>query len=334
MSSATLLAVTALMSFAATYGARRYALAFGVLDIPNERSGHSTPTPRGGGIAIVFAFLAGLAWLFAAGRVDTHVLVALGGAGALVALIGFFDDHHSTGVGVRLAVHFGAAAWALFWLGGVAPIDVVGQLFVGWPGLVIAAVAIVWLLNLYNFMDGIDGIAGLEAVTVGLSAALLYLSRSEMGAEWLLPALLAMASLGFLAWNWPPARIFMGDVGSGFVGVMFGVLAVRATWLAPPLVWVWIILAGVFIVDATITLAARLLRNEKPHEGHREHAYQVASDRFSPRSVTLAVGVINLAWLLPIAALVNFGHLSGIAGVALAYAPLVGAAIRFQSRAA
>lgn len=332
MTSAALLLATALISLAVTYGARRYALAYRVLDIPNERSGHTRPTPRGGGIAIVTAFLASLGWLAAAGRIDMHVLAAFAGAGIVVAMIGFFDDHRSVGVGPRLVVHFAAAAWALYWLGGVAPIDVVGPLIVGWPGLIIAAIAIVWLLNLYNFMDGIDGIAGLEAVTVCLGAALLYLSREEMGAEWLLPAVLAMASLGFLVWNWPPARIFMGDVGSGFLGVMFGVLAVRATWLAPPLVWVWIILAGVFIVDATVTLAARLLRNEKPHEGHREHAYQTASDRFSPRTVTLAVGVINLVWLLPIAAIVNFGHLSGLAGVALAYAPLIGAAIRFQSR--
>jgi Fuc2NAc and GlcNAc transferase len=332
MSSAALLGVVGIIAFAVTFGARRYALAYRVLDIPNERSGHSKPTPRGGGIAIVVAFLAGLGWLSAAGRVDLHVLAALAGAGALVAMIGFIDDHVSIGVVPRLAVHFAAAAWALYWLGGVAPIEVAGPLIVGWPALVMATVAIVWLLNLYNFMDGIDGIAGLEAVTVGLGASLLYLSRAELGAEWLLPALLAASSLGFLIWNWPPARIFMGDVGSGFLGLLFGVLAVRATWLAPPLVWVWIILSGVFIVDATVTLVARLLRREKPHEGHREHVYQTASDRLSPRTVTMAVGAINVVWLLPIAAAVNFGAVSGPGGVAIAYAPLVGVAIRFQSR--
>lgn len=334
MSHALLLALTALLSFVATYGARRYALAYRVLDIPNERSGHSAPTPRGGGVGIVIALLAGLGWLYTAGLVEPRVLAALAGAGLLVAVIGLFDDHRSVPVGPRLAVHFAAAGWALYWLGGVAPIDVVGAVIVGWPGLVVAAIAIVWLLNLYNFMDGIDGIAGLEAVTVGLAAAVLYVSREEMGAEWLLPALLAMSALGFLVWNWPPARIFMGDVGSGFLGLMFGLLAVRATWLAPPLVWVWMILAGVFVVDATVTLAARLLRNEKPHEGHREHAYQTASDRLSPRTVTIAVAAINLVWLLPIAAAVNSGALSGIAGVAIAYAPLIGIAIRFRSRAA
>lgn len=334
MTSGLLLIGTALLSLVITLGARRYALAYRVLDIPNERSGHTMPTPRGGGVGIVVAFLAGLCWLGMSGVIANHVQAAFAGAGLLVAMIGLLDDHVSIGVGPRLGVHFAAAAWALYWLGGVGPIDVVGPLIVGWPGLVVAAVAIVWLLNLYNFMDGIDGIAGLEAVTVGVGASLLYLSRHDMGAEWLLPALLAASSLGFLVWNWPPAKIFMGDVGSGFLGLMFGLLAVRATWLAPPLVWVWIILAGVFVVDATVTLVARLSRREKPHEGHREHAYQVASDRFSPRTVTLAVGAINLVWLLPIAAAVNLGVLSGLAGVAIAYAPLIGVAIRFQSRTA
>ncbi len=331
MNALALLAGTATLSFVATWAARRYALTYDVLDIPNERSAHTSPVPRGGGVGIVVAFLAGLGGLFAAGSVAPPVAIAFSGAGLLVAMIGFVDDHRSVSVGPRLAAHFAAAAWAIYWLGGIAQIEVVGPLIVGWPGLIIAAVAIVWMLNLYNFMDGIDGIAGLEAVTVGLGAAALYRSHPEMGAEWQLPAVLAMSTLGFLVWNWPPARIFMGDVGSGFLGLVFGLLCVRATWLAPPLFWVWVILTGVFVVDATVTLGARLIRRERPHEGHREHAYQMASERWSARTVTISVGAINLVWLLPIAAAVNAGGLSGLAGVLIAYVPLIGLAIRFSN---
>ena len=124
----------------------------------------------------------------------------------------------------------------------------------------------------------------------------------------------------------------MGDAGSGFLGIVLGVLSLQAGWIAPELFWGWVILLGVFVVDATWTLLRRLLRGERVYEAHRSHAYQYASREFGRHlPVTLAVGAINLAWLLPIAAWVGLGGLDGLLGVAIAYAPLVGLALRFRA---
>jgi Fuc2NAc and GlcNAc transferase len=333
MSFLWLLPFAAATSALLTAGARRYAIAFGVLDVPNERSSHTMPTPRGGGVAIVVAFLTSAVLLTILGILDYAVAAALIGSGIMVALVGFLDDHNPIAVHWRLLTHFCAAAWALGWLGGLPPIKVSGMLLsLGWLGNALAVICLVWLLNLYNFMDGIDGIAGFEAVTVGLAATVLYLQRSAVSKEWLLPCLLAMAALGFLVWNWPPAKIFMGDAGSGFLGLMLGVLSVRAAWLDSELLWAWAILLGVFVVDATVTLSRRLQRDEIPHKSHHEHAYQHAARGLTAhRTVTLAVGGINLFWLLPVAMMVNLGLLNGLAGVLIGYAPLIWLAIRFKA---
>lgn len=328
---AALLSIVFVLSVVATGVLRRYAVARRVLDIPNDRSSHSVPTPRGGGLAIVLAFCAGALTLAALGLVPATVAIALVGGSAIVALVGFLDDHRSVTPAWRLIAHFAGAIWALSWLDGLPPIALFGRAAdLGLLGDAIAAVALVWLLNLYNFMDGIDGIAGMEACTVCLGAALLHATRTDTGADWALPAMLGMASAGFLVWNFPPARIFMGDAGSGFVGLVLGILAVRSAALSGPWLWSWMILLGAFIVDATVTLARRMLRREQVHQAHRSHAYQHAALRAGRhRPVTLAVAAINLFWLTPIALVVGSGHLDGVLGTAIAYLPLIWLALRF-----
>jgi Fuc2NAc and GlcNAc transferase len=199
-------------------------------------------------------------------------------------------------------------------------------------GDLLAAVGLVWLLNLYNFMDSIDGIAGVEALSICLGATLLSLLSTDARAEWYLPALLAAATLGFLVWNFPPAKIFMGDAGSGFLGLMLGVLAVRAAAVSPAWLWSWIILLGVFVVDATMTLLRRWQRHETLYQAHRSHAYQHAAvEHGAHRPVTIAVATINLLWLLPIALLVGNQILDGALGVLISYAPLVWLADRYRA---
>jgi len=313
---------------------RRYALARSLLDVPNARSSHSLPTPRGGGVAIVVAFLAGLCLAFFAGLgIAAELFYALLGAGLGIALLGFLDDHGHIAARWRLLGHFLAAAWALYWLGGLPPLAVFGGLLqLSWIGHVLAAFYLVWLLNLYNFMDGIDGIASVEAICVCVGGAILYaLLETSLLTD--LPLLmLAAAVLGFLLWNFPPARIFMGDAGSGFLGIVLGLLSLQAAWISPVLLWGWLILLGVFIVDATLTLLRRLLRGEKVYEAHRSHAYQYASRQFGRHlPVTLAVLAINLFWLLPMAVVVTLGWLDGLLGLVLAYAPLVLLALRFHA---
>jgi Fuc2NAc and GlcNAc transferase len=119
---------------------------------------------------------------------------------------------------------------------------------------------LVWLLNLYNFMDGIDGLACIEAITVCLGGALVYVLAVPRGEGWMVPVLLLSAVTGFLVWNFPRARIFMGDAGSGFLGLSIGVLSIQNSWAAPELFWSWVILLGTFIVDATVTLIRRIMR--------------------------------------------------------------------------
>jgi Fuc2NAc and GlcNAc transferase len=312
---------------------RRYALARSLMDIPNARSSHSVPTPRGGGVAIVLVFLAVLLWLVVQGLVEPAAAYGLGGAGAFVAVLGFLDDHGHIAARWRLLGHFTAAGWALFWLGGLAPLQVWGlQLDLGWAGYVLAAFYLVWLLNLYNFMDGIDGIASTEAICVCVGAAALVWVGNGSVATWLLPLVLAAAVAGFLFWNFPPARIFMGDAGSGFLGITLGVLSLQAAWVNPQWLWCWLILLGVFIVDATFTLLRRLLRGDKVYEAHRSHAYQYASRRFGRHlPVTLSVAALNLFWLLPIALWVGVGGLDGLLAVLIAYAPLVYLAMKFKA---
>lgn len=303
---------------------RRYALSRRLIDEPNPRSSHLTPTPRGGGLAIVLVFLVALLGLGGAGFTGWPTVWAFVGGGALVAMLGFVDDHGHVPVMWRLSGHFLAAAWLLIWLGGLPPLTLFGGVVsLGTVGQVLAIVYLVWLLNLYNFMDGIDGIASLEAICVCLAGAGLLWCAGYAQQVWP-PLLLAFAVAGFLYWNLPPARIFMGDAGSGFLGLMLGGLSISAGWAAPELLWGWLILLGVFIVDATWTLLRRLLRGERVYEAHRRHAYQLAARSCRGHlPVVLAVVAINLLWLAPIAAWVVLGGLPGLWGVCLAYTPLL-----------
>lgn len=319
-----LLLATMLFSWALTYWVRRYALSRRLLDLPNARSSHSVPTPRGGGVAIVAAFLIGLPALFFLGLLEASLMWALLGAGGWVALLGFLDDHNHVPARWRLLGHFAGAVWVLCWLGGMPAIDLHGQRFeLGWLGQALALLGLVWLLNLYNFMDGIDGIASIQAVSVCLGGALLYWLHGEASLGWPLIFLGASVS-GFLFWNFPPARIFMGDAGSGFLGIALGTFALHAGWVSADLLWAWLILMGVFVVDATWTLLRRLARGERVYEAHRSHAYQFASRRFRKHlPVTITVASINLLWLLPVATLVVLGHIGGVWALLLSYAPLV-----------
>ncbi|PRA58944.1 MULTISPECIES: glycosyltransferase family 4 protein [Pseudomonas] len=334
MSYMWLIPAVAVLSLVLTGVLRRYALSRSIIDIPNARSSHSVPTPRGGGVAIVVAFLIALPILGAIGWVPWLQLIAIGGAGALVAVIGFMDDHGHIAARWRLLGHFTAAIWSLAWLGGLPPIVMFGlSLDLHWFGHILAAFYLVWMLNLYNFMDGIDGIASVEALCVCLGACLIYWLNGTTSLTWG-PLILAMAVLGFLFWNFPPARIFMGDAGSGFLGIALGVLSLQAAWESSALLWVWLILLGVFIVDATFTLMRRLIRGDKVYEAHRSHAYQFASRQAGRHlPVTLAVIFINLVWLLPIAISVGVFGFDGLTGLLLAYLPLILLAIRFHAGA-
>lgn len=323
--------VVAVLSAIFTALMRRYALSRRLLDHPNERSSHSVTTPRGGGIAIVVAFLVGFVAL--GGEVSKSAIFALPVGGIGVSVIGFVDDHGHIPARWRLLAHFFCAAWILYWL-GIPQFEWLGSTIdLGVFGHALAALYLVWMLNLYNFMDGIDGLAGIEAVTVGVGGTLAYVMVGmPLSGDLSSPVLLAAAALGFLVWNLPPAKIFMGDAGSGFLGLMFGALSLQAAVARPILLWCWLVLLGVFVVDATITLLRRLLRGARIFEAHRSHAYQHASREFgSHRLVTLAIAAINLLWLMPWALVIASGQVAGIVGLVVAYCPLIILTHRFKA---
>ena len=238
--------------------------------MPNERSSHVAPTPRGGGIAVIGASLVGWLALCAAGVLPLSNLVVVF-AGAALAVVSWLDDLRGLSPAIRLLAQFAAVAagmWAL-------PHDVVFQ---GWlpAGLdaIAAALLWVWFVNLFNFMDGIDGIDASEATAIGVGIVLV--AGGDLGLA--SPAVaIAAAALGFLVWNWAPARIFLGDVGSVPLGYLLGFLlyglALRGAWQAA------LILPLYFLADATLTLLRRLVRGERVWQAHREHFYQRAVQR-------------------------------------------------------
>jgi Fuc2NAc and GlcNAc transferase len=270
---------------------RAYAVRSSLLDVPNERSLHRTPTPRGGGIAIVLVTLAGLVGLAAIRAIPASVAWTLGGGGALVAAVGWLDDRRGVSAPARALVHAVAAGWAVAWIWGEPA-----------PGAILGALGIVWGINLYNFMDGIDGLAAVEAVSVGAIAGALLLAAGNITLA-IVTMLVAVSAVGFLGWNWAPARIFMGDVGSGFLGYTFGALALLSHRSDAVSLTLWLLVMGVFFFDATVTLLRRMARGERWYQAHRSHAYQrlVRAGSSHARVTTLALlvnlGLGALAWL-------------------------------------
>ncbi len=303
---------------------RFYALKQNIIDIPNDRSSHSVPTPRGGGVAIVICFLAGLAGLGFTANLAPELATALLCAGALVAAVGWLDDHGHVNAKWRLMVHFSAATIIVYSAGGLPVLTLFDwDIDFGWLGYIIAVIGLVWILNLYNFMDGIDGIAGGQAVIATTVIGLLLWFSFQQSELAYLHGLMAASACGFLLWNFPPAKIFMGDAGSGFLGLMLGALLLYSGHIDQSLLWTWLIMLGVFIVDATVTLLRRLLSGAKVYEAHCSHAYQHASRQFGQhKRVTLAVIFINLLWLAPLAIMVALHILGGVTGLLIAYFPL------------
>ena len=326
-----LLTLTVLSSALLTQRIRHYALRKQLMDIPNERSSHSIPTPRGGGLAIVITFLVSLLGLSFWGQIDWPTSLGFILAGGLIAGIGLWDDRGHVTPKWRLLAHFLAASLLVYTTGGLPTLIFLGTpISFGIIGHGLAIIAVVWILNLFNFMDGIDGIASVEAISaLGVLAILCFPISS---AAVTINALLSAAVLGFLLWNFPPAKIFMGDAGSGFLGLMLAGLLLWNTHLSPNLFWSWLIMLGVFVVDATLTLIRRLLQKKKVYEAHRSHAYQHATQHYGThKHVTLTVLAINLLWLIPFAYLAGTGLVDGFLALIIAYTPLVLLAFKWKA---
>ena len=276
---------------------RHWVVRKEILDIPNERSSHTAPTPRGGGLIIVLVSLSFYAAVSFFLPIDFHWSFFIGAF--LIALISWLDDLVSISFGWRFLVHTLAAALVVWDLGfwqeiylpfyGSMPIQ-------GIFGAVLTFCWIVWLTNAFNFMDGIDGIAGLQAVTAGIGWLIVgkMLGVEDAG---LFGAVLAFSSLGFLLHNWQPAKIFMGDVGSAFLGYCFAVLPLLPEKNADSglLPLIAVLLVFCFVFDSALTFVKRLLKKEKVWQAHREHIYQKLVIRgYSHQFVTTLYGAISI----------------------------------------
>lgn len=298
-------ALTLGASWIGTFLVRRWLLRFAVLDRPNARSSHVTATPRGGGLAVVGVVL--LAWTVIPQASPLLLALALG-----LALLSWADDLKGLPAGLRLAGHAAAVLAGLLTLPDT---PVFQGLLPLWLDRVATALAWIWFVNLYNFMDGIDGITGVETAVIGLGVAVLGVAPIAA----LHGASLAGAALGFLLWNWHPARIFLGDVGSVALGFLIGWLlldlAARGFWAAA------LLLPLYHLADASWTLGRRLLRRERIWQAHRSHFYQRAAP--SPADHPRVSGLIALhgfamigcaSWSLaaPLPALVLGGILTAL----------------------
>jgi len=303
-------------AFLLTKAFRRFAIANGIVDIPNCRSSHLNPVPRGAGIAIVTITISLFFVASLTSFIGTDTFFALFISGLITGLIGFYDDVRDAHPLFRLVLHF-LAAWCAYVVIPVFPeiqiFDNRYYLYGGFAGIV-TIIGLVWMLNLYNFMDGIDGIASVEAVTVSLSAFVLLFYIGAPGLAFT-SLLVAVAVLGFLVWNWPPAKVFMGDVGSGYLGITFGILALTSAAESEITLWVWFILLSAFITDSTYTVLVRAFTGQRVYEGHRSHVYQILARRFkSHRPVVIGLLIYNVIWLFPLAflATVSTEHGGGL----------------------
>ena len=323
-----IMALSAMVAWGVAEWVRHRAETLRLVQIPNHRSSHVQPTPNGGGLGIVVAgSLAGVGVvLFFGWALGGFVL----GLGALLAAVGLRDDIQHLPARARFGVQVAVCAGLLLVLGDFPRLTFSAGLefqVVGWVLSGLLLLVGVWWINLFNFMDGIDGIAGAQAVFLLLGGAALSAgvnAETMSSPVWMLMLCFAAATVGFLLLNWPPAKIFMGDVGSTWLGFMLfalALLSVQACWLSYA---TWLVLAAVFVADATVTLLTRLLRGERWYEAHRNHVYQKLARRWGGhRPVTLLAVGINVLWLAPLAWACAAWPQWTFGWVLLAYAPLV-----------
>jgi UDP-N-acetylmuramyl pentapeptide phosphotransferase/UDP-N-acetylglucosamine-1-phosphate transferase len=298
-----------LLSAAGTWFARRYALRRRLIDEPGARRSHAVATPRGGGAGPVLALAILIAGLGLAGQWPGDWRWSLGGLLA-VAGIGAWDDHRPLGAGVRLVTHLlaGAALATGVQLWG-EPVQGVG---------VMLAVAVA--VNVWNFMDGIDGIAATQALIVALAAAALGQSDASLRA-----LAVALAFAAFIPFNFPRARIFLGDVGSGALGYALVLVALLTPARgSSPVALLLLFPAAAFLVDAAATLAMRMIQGERWWTPHTRHLYQAAARRYGHAPVTLAYGAWSSAGVVLAWALRDAGESLIMASLALWYTAAAG----------
>ncbi len=314
-----------LITFIMTFMMKKYLFSRNLLVIPGLRSSHEKPKPQGGGLTIILSSTISLFFLNSFEIIEVNRFIFFILPGLLVAFIGFCDDFVGVKPFVRLLIHLLSACLGIYLIGEFPIISFLEyNLDLGILGIILGLIYVVWMTNLYNFMDGIDGLASLEAIFVFSAFSLIsYFILFDPTLSFLLLVLCA-SIFGFLVLNFPKSQIFIGDVGSGFLGIVIALVSISSSQSHPELFWTWLILLGIFLVDSTYTLIVRVFLKEKFYLPHSTHAYQKLARSINSHWKTSALLVsINLLWLAPIAFLVALNTIEGIYGVLLAYTPLV-----------
>ena len=288
----------AVLSYLGVWIYRKMALQVNIVDIPNERSSHTRPVPRGGGIAVAGAWFAAIGYMYLFGdSISSSLFFALL-SGAIIALTGIIDDIWSISPRMRLLAQFIASGLALYFLGGLEKVDL-GFFSIEnvWLLTPLALIAIIWFINLFNFLDGIDGYLGTEVIFITLVTYVLFKNGYSLA--------IASVVLGFLIQNWPKAKIFMGDVGSTLLGFNIAVLALYFQNTDTCSILIWVMLSSLFWFDATLTLLRRYRNKENLMKAHRKHAYQrIVQAGFSHQKTVLISIVLNMIiFLLVLASL-------------------------------
>lgn len=308
----------------------RFASVYGPHAVPNHRSLHQQVIPKGGGIAVALAALPCFAILWAHGDLDRPMMNVFLVGGFAVTLGGVADDRLDIPPRYRVLMQLSAIAWVYFWLGGVPPLYFGATSFdVGLLGLVLLFPACMWFFNLFNFVDGTDGMAASATAFIGgmMSGVMVLAKQYDLAA---ILAVVAVASLAFLRFNWPPARMFMGDAGTSFLSYTFVAAILVSLSRQAVSLWIWLVVFAFYFADTTTTTTIRALTVPHFYRGHRSHAYQnLARIWGSHLRILTVVLAIDLFWVAPgVVIALRYPACAGLTTAAV-YAPLVLFALKY-----
>ncbi len=280
-----------LFSFFLTFLIRKLAIRKSILDFPSERSLHKVPTPKVGGLAVAVVWFSGLLFLYITGNMERRLFFSFI-PGALLVVIGIIDDITAIKPSYRLLFQLIVSGIAVFMMGGLQKLDlgvvtIENRLILS----VLALLGTIWFINLFNFLDGIDGYLGMEVVFI--TSAALFLFNDTVA------AVLLVSTLGFLIWNWQPAKIFMGDAGSTLLGYNMAIFSIYYQNTSKSSLIIWLMLSSVFWFDATLTLFRRLKNREPVISPHKKHAFhRIVQAGFSHQKTVLYAFILNLVILV------------------------------------
>lgn len=307
-------------SFGLTFLYKRWAKKRTILDFPNERSSHESPVPRGGGIVFIFIFYVAIFTSYALGQLDKKLFLALI-PGLVLAAVGFIDDYKSLTPALRMLFQLSCAGVSLYFLGGAkSPFSDNPSLL--WT--VIALIGVIWFINLFNFLDGSDGYASMEAISISLGISFFSNSNTLL--------FLAIAVVGFLYWNWPKAKVFMGDTGSITLGFILAITGIYLNNCNSLNISTFLLLTMLFWFDATVTIIRRIINREKLSMAHNKHIYQRAILGGYSHLKVLVIGIIINLFLFLLSFLANLNNLFYVPAFIIAFIVFSGAMIYVERR--